>query len=69
MPLLAIVTAVRDLFEAALRDAESIPVIIAPIVFDLAFDNTIRAAVVAHPSLLKPEDFDVRHSQTSSYTS
>ena len=32
------------------------------IVFDLAFDNVIQAAVVAHPSLLNPEDLDVRHS-------
>jgi dienelactone hydrolase len=31
-------------------------------VFDLAFDNVIHVAVVAHPSLLKPEDLDVRHS-------
>lgn len=33
----------------------------ARLVFDLAFDNVIHAAVVAHPSLLKPEDLDVRH--------
>jgi hypothetical protein len=38
------------------------------LVFDLAFENIIHAVVVAHPSLLKPEDLDVRHSQTS-YTS
>jgi hypothetical protein len=37
-------------------------------VFDLAFENLIHAAVVAHPSLLKPEDLDVRHSQMSLYT-
>ena len=30
--------------------------------FDLAFDNVIHVAVVAHPSLLKHEDLDVRHS-------
>jgi len=30
----------------------------ARLVFDLAFDNVIQAAVVAHPSLLKPEDLD-----------
>ena len=35
---------------------------LARIVFDLAFDNVIQAAVVAHPSLLNPEDLDVRHS-------
>ena len=35
---------------------------LARIVFDLAFDNVIKVAVVAHPSLLKPEDLDVRHS-------
>ena len=29
--------------------------------FDLAFDNVIHVAVIAHPSLLKPEDLDVRH--------
>ena len=29
--------------------------------FDLAFENTIKAAVVAHPYLIKvPEDFKVR---------
>ena len=28
---------------------------IGRLVFDLAFENNIRAAVVAHPSLLKPE--------------
>ena len=39
---------------------------IARLVFDLAFDNLIHTAVVAHPSLLKPEDLDVRLSQTSS---
>jgi dienelactone hydrolase len=33
---------------------------IARLVFDLAFDNIIHVAVVAHPSLLKPEDLDVR---------
>jgi len=30
----------------------------ARLVFDLAFDNVIQVAVVAHPSLLKPEDLD-----------
>jgi len=30
----------------------------ARLVFDLAFENLIHAAVVAHPSLLKPEDLD-----------
>lgn len=35
---------------------------LARLVFDLAFDNVIQVAVVAHPSLLKPEDLDVRHS-------
>jgi len=30
----------------------------ARLVFDLAFDNIIHVAVVAHPSLLKPEDLD-----------
>jgi len=30
----------------------------ARIVFDLAFDNIIHVAVVAHPSLVKPEDLD-----------
>ncbi|KAI0271027.1 chlorocatechol-degradation protein [Russula aff. rugulosa BPL654] len=30
----------------------------ARLVFDLAFDNVIHVAVVAHPSLLKPEDLD-----------
>ena len=34
---------------------------LARLVFDLAFDNVIQVAVVAHPSLLKPEDLDVRH--------
>jgi hypothetical protein len=38
----------------------------ARLVFDLAFDNVIQAAVVSHPSLLKPDDLDVRHRQTSS---
>jgi dienelactone hydrolase len=33
----------------------------ARLVFDLAFDNVIHAAVISHPSLLKPEDLDVRH--------
>jgi hypothetical protein len=56
---------VRHLPEAALRDAEFH---IARLVFDLAFENLIHAAVVAHPSLLKPEDLDVRHSQMSLYT-
>ena len=35
---------------------------LARLVFDLAFDNVIHVAVVAHPSLLKPEDLDVRYS-------
>jgi dienelactone hydrolase len=35
---------------------------LARLVFDLAFDNAIHVAVIAHPSLLKPEDLDVRHS-------
>src|ERR1700679_1635228 len=35
---------------------------LARLVFDLAFDNVINVAVVAHPSLLKPEDLDVRQS-------
>ena len=35
---------------------------LARLVFDLAFDNVIHVAVVAHPSLLQPEDLDVRHS-------
>jgi len=30
----------------------------ARLVFDLAFDNVIHAAVISHPSLLKPEDLD-----------
>ncbi|KAH9998000.1 dienelactone hydrolase endo-1,3,1,4-beta-D-glucanase [Russula vinacea] len=30
----------------------------ARLVFDLAFDNVIHAAVVAHPALLEPKDFD-----------
>ena len=34
---------------------------IARLVIDLAFDNAIQVAVVAHPSLLKHEDLDVRH--------
>ena len=42
---------------------------IGRLVFDLAFDNIIHVAVVAHPSLLKPEDLDVRHLQTCVYTS
>jgi hypothetical protein len=30
--------------------------------FDLAFDNVIKVAAVAHPSLLKvPEDLEVGH--------
>jgi dienelactone hydrolase len=37
------------------------PFQIAPLVFDLAFENIIRAAVIAHPSLLKPESLDVRN--------
>lgn len=37
---------------------------IARLTFDLAFENIIQAAVVAHPSLFKPEDLDVRRSQT-----
>jgi hypothetical protein len=36
------------------------PLCTARLVFDLAFDNVIHAAVVSHPSLLKPEDLDVR---------
>ena len=39
---------------------------IARLTFDLAFENIIQAAVVAHPSLFKPEDLDVRRSQTPS---
>jgi dienelactone hydrolase len=35
---------------------------LARLVFDLAFDNLIHVAVVAHPSLLKREDLDVRNS-------
>jgi dienelactone hydrolase len=35
---------------------------LARLVFDLAFDNVIHVGVVAHPSLLKPEDLDVGHS-------
>jgi dienelactone hydrolase len=35
----------------------------ARLTFDLAFENIIQAAVVAHPSLFKPEDLDVRRSQ------
>ena len=37
---------------------------IARLTFDLAFENIIQAAVVAHPSLFKPEDLDVSRSQT-----
>ena len=34
-------------------------------VFDLAFDNQIQVAVVAHPSLLKyPKDLEVRSSKS-----
>jgi hypothetical protein len=43
---------------------------LARLTFDLAFENIIQAAVVAHPSLYKPEDLDVcfrRHPE--SYTS
>jgi dienelactone hydrolase len=54
--------------EAALRDAEFILFHIARLTFDLAFENIIHAAVVAHPSLFKPEDLDVSRSQTSLYT-
>jgi dienelactone hydrolase len=58
--------AVRHLPEATLRDAsaESILFHIARLTFDLAFENIIQAAVVAHPSLFKPDDMDVRNSQT-----
>jgi hypothetical protein len=66
MAPLVSVTVVRHLPEAARRDAEFH---LARLVFDLAFDNVIHAAVVSHPSLLKPEDLDVRLTQTSSYTS
>ena len=37
---------------------------IGRLAFDLALENVIQAAVVAHPSRFKPEDLDVRHSQT-----
>ena len=37
------------------------PFCTARLVFDLAFDNVIHAAVISHPSLLKPEDLDVRY--------
>jgi len=30
----------------------------ARLVFDLAFDNVIQAAVVSHPSIIKPDDLD-----------
>jgi hypothetical protein len=40
---------------------------IGRLVFDLAFENIIHVAVVAHPSLLKPEDLEVRQSQTARY--
>lgn len=53
--------AVRHLPEVALHDVESN---LARLTFDLAFENIIQAAVVAHPSLFKPEDLDVRRSQT-----
>jgi hypothetical protein len=44
------------------RDADvTHPLCTARLVFDLAFDNVIHVAVVSHPSLLKPEDLDVRH--------
>ena len=45
------------------RDAMliSLPFCTARLVFDLAFDNVIHVAVVSHPSLLKPEDLDVRY--------
>lgn len=33
---------------------------LARLVFDLAFENIIRVSVITHPSLLKPEDLDVR---------
>jgi hypothetical protein len=33
------------------------------LVFNLAFDNLIQVAAVSHPSLLKREDLDVRHSE------
>ena len=42
---------------------------LARLVFDLAFDNVIQVAVVAHPSLLKPEDLDVRYSSVDILTS
>jgi hypothetical protein len=46
-----------------LRDAMLIPLTFCTgrLVFDLAFDNVIHVAVVSHPSLLKPEDLDVRY--------
>ena len=37
------------------------PFCTARLVFDLAFDNVIHAAVISHPSFLKPEDLDVRY--------
>ena len=37
------------------------PLCTARLVFDLAFDNVIHVAVISHPSLLKPEDLDVRY--------
>ncbi len=64
MAVLVTVTAVRVgyLSQTALQCSVLFLFQIARLVFDLAFDNVIHVAVVAHPSLLKPEDLDVRHS-------
>ena len=68
MVVLATVTVVRYLPGQRFAMLSPITFHIARIVIDLAFENIIHAAVVAHPSLLKPEDLDVRPSQISSYT-
>jgi hypothetical protein len=37
----------------------------ARLAFNLAFENIIQAAVIAHPAWIQEEDFDVRRLQTS----
>jgi hypothetical protein len=43
-----------------LYNAETDCVVTARLSFDLAFENIIQAAAVAHPAFIKEEDLDVR---------
>ena len=66
-PVTATVVRYQSEVVLPMRDAELIYVHTARLTFDLAFENIIQAAAIAHPAFIKSEDFDVRHSKTSSY--